>query len=260
MRRNSESGHSAATCRQKFFTSAECVSKWLLSRREELKTTEPKTEGKELAKLFSVNFIDRQHPGVELQKTVLDRIAGLINSYDLVLIMDFGHGLLEDMIREYIQEKAGFLAVNCQTNSNNHGFNILNRRYRRADAFTLDQTEISLVAGRRQIDFQRELEGLCRLLGTRYGWLTRGATETLGYQPGREICACSPFERSIVDTLGAGDAFCSIAALAAVKGLPVEIATFMGQLAGAQAVRIIGNAEPIRKSKFLKGANSMLAF
>ena len=43
-----------------------------------------------------------------------------------------------------------------------------------------------------------------------------------------------------MDTLGAGDAFCSVASLAAVRGLPMELATFMGQLAGAQAVRIVG--------------------
>jgi sugar/nucleoside kinase (ribokinase family) len=164
------------------------------------------------------------------------------------------------MIRDYIQEKAAFLAVNCQTNSNNHGFNLINRRYRRADAFTLDQTEITLAVGRRQCDFGKELEGLCRTLGTRYGWLTRGGTETLGCSPGSDICACAPFERSIVDTLGAGDAFCSVASIAAARGLPMEVATFMGQLAGAQAVRIVGNSEPIRKAKFLKGATSMLAF
>lgn len=221
---------------------------------------EPRAEGKELSKLFSVNFIDREHPGEKLQRAVLDRIAGVIDGVDVVLVMDFGHGLLEERVREYVQTKARFLAVNCQTNSNNHGFNILNRRYRRADSFTLDQTEITLAAGRKDIDYACELEGLCRSLDSRYGWLTRGATETLGCQPGREPCSCLPFERSIVDTLGAGDAFCSVAALAAARGLPIEVATFMGQLAGAQAVRIVGNAEPIRKSAFLKGAQAMLAF
>ena len=104
-------------------------------------------EGKELAKLLLREF---HRPlftrGIALQKQVLERVSGLIDQFDLVLVMDFGHGLLEDMIRDYVQDRAGFLAVNCQTNSNNHGFNILNRRYRRADAFTLDQTEITLAA------------------------------------------------------------------------------------------------------------------
>jgi sugar/nucleoside kinase (ribokinase family) len=221
---------------------------------------EPRVEGKELSKLFSVNFIDKKHPGEALQRAVVDRIAGQISNYDLVIVMDFGHGLMEEAVRDYVQDKARFLAVNCQTNSNNHGFNILNRRYHRADAFTLDQTEITLAVGRREFDFRRELGGLGAALRSRSAWLTRGSSETLGWQSSGEVTGCAPFERSIIDTLGAGDAFCSTAFLAAARELPLNVSTFMGQLAGAQAVRIVGNAEPIRKAKFLKGAVSMLAF
>jgi 3-oxosteroid 1-dehydrogenase len=42
--------------------------------------------------------------------------------------------------------------------------------------------------------------------------------------------------------------------------VPLNVATFMGQLAGAQSVRIVGNSEPIRKARLLKGGMSMLAF
>ena len=37
-----------------------------------------------------------------------------------------------------------------------------------------------------------------------------------------------------------------------------ETSTFMGQLAGAQAVRIVGNSECIKKIRFLKGSEAML--
>jgi bifunctional ADP-heptose synthase (sugar kinase/adenylyltransferase) len=216
---------------------------------------EPRMEGKELSKLFSVNFIDRRHPDETLQESVRERIAAHIDNYDLVIVMDFGHGLLEDLVCGYAQEKARFLAVNCQTNSNNHGFNVINRRYRRADSFSLDLTEITLAVGRRDFDFRKELAGLAAHLGSRYAWLTRGATETLGWQAPGKYCACAPF-----DTLGAGDAFSAVASLAAASGLSLELATFMGQLAGAQAVKTVGNSEPIRKARFLKGGASMLAF
>jgi sugar/nucleoside kinase (ribokinase family) len=75
----------------------------------------------------------------------------------------------------------------------------------------------------------------------------------------KDVSACPPFERVVVDTLGAGDAFCSVATLAAASRLPLNLATFLGQLAGAQAVKIPGNAEPIRKSRLLKAGVSMLA-
>jgi bifunctional ADP-heptose synthase (sugar kinase/adenylyltransferase) len=221
---------------------------------------EPREEGKELAKLFSVNFIDARHPGEDLQREVLGTIAAAIEESDVVMAREFGHGLLGDLVRDHVQDKARFLAVNCQTNSNNHGFNILNRRYRRADAFSLDETEITLAMGRQHVEFPAATAELRRSLGARYGWLTRGSVETLGCGGDGAACACPPFERRIVDTLGAGDAFFSVAALAAARGLPLETCTFMGQLAGAQAVTVVGNAEPIRKARFLKGAASMLAF
>ena len=140
---------------------------------------EPRVEGKELSKLFSVNFIDSRPPEVKLQRALLERIAGRIGDYDLVLVMDFGHGVMEDLVREYVQEKAPYLAVNCQTNSNNHGYNLINRRYRRADVFTLDQTELNLAVGRRYIEYGKELTELAKTLGSSYAWLTRGAHETL---------------------------------------------------------------------------------
>jgi cytidyltransferase-like protein len=221
---------------------------------------EPRLEAKELSKLFSVNYINKHAPEEALQYAVLERIADQIDDYDLVLVMDFGHGMLEDIVRVYVQEQAKFLAVNCQTNSNNHGFNVIGRRYHRADAFTLDQTEINLTVGRRDLDYRKELSSLAVDLGSSYAWLTRGVTETLGRNCQKELCSCAPFERSVVDSLGAGDAFCALASLAAVSQLPLDVATFMGQLAGAQAVKIVGNSEPIRKAKFLKGGMSMLAF
>jgi bifunctional ADP-heptose synthase (sugar kinase/adenylyltransferase) len=221
---------------------------------------EPRTEGKELSKLFSVNFINKRSPSPALQQTLIDRLAEEIEGYDLVLVMDFGHGVMEDPVREFVQKQARFLAVNCQTNSNNHGFNIINRRYSRANVFTLDQAELTLAAGRRELDYGKELTALAQQLGSRYAWLTRGATETIGRNCVKDISSCAPFERSVVDTLGAGDAFCAVASLAATRGVPLNVATFMGQLAGAQAVKIVGNSEPIRKPRLLKAGMTMLAF
>ena len=221
---------------------------------------EPLNEGKELSKLFALNVIDEQCPGEDTQSLICGRIAGCIKDYDLVMVMDFGHGLMQEKVRELVQKKAAFLSLNCQTNSYNHGFNIIDRQYYRADSFSLDAAEITLACGRRNIDFAQALRTLHVKLGARYGWLTRGATDTLGIKSGEPECDCVPFETAIVDTVGAGDAFCSVASLAAEKDLPIDLSVFMGQLAGAQAVRIIGNSESIKKEKFLKGGMSLLTF
>ena len=221
---------------------------------------EPLVEGAEMSKLFSVNFIDAQAPADAVARQLEKKLLAEIRKADVVLLLDFGHGMMHARLRELAQDKAKFLALNCQTNSNNHGYNIINRQYQRADAFTLDENEIMLSIGRREVDFEKELGALKKNFRSHYAWLTRGSVQTIGLRDRETACLCPPLERDIVDTVGAGDAFFSLAALAAARGLPVDLATFLGQLAGAQAVRIVGNTEPISKATLLKSGMSLLNF
>jgi rfaE bifunctional protein nucleotidyltransferase chain/domain len=224
---------------------------------------EPRREDAELSKLFSVNYLDPDPPAPDVQEDFERRFRQAAAECDAVLLLDFGHGLLQPRLRELIQDVAPFLVLNCQTNSNNHGFNILPRQYHRAHVFTLDEQEILLAVGHRQPDFQAELARLKSQLGAHYAWLTRGPIQTLGLFGKPKDAApaatlCPTFEPEVVDTVGAGDAFFSVAGLAAARNLPLDLATFMGQLAGAQAVRIVGNARPISKPILIKSGMSLL--
>ena len=221
---------------------------------------EQQAQGKEISKLFSVNYLDAQPPPAAVLEQFKKRLLAEIKNVDAVLLLDFGHGLMQTELRKVIQESSPFLALNCQTNSNNHGFNIITRQYQRADAFTLDEQELMLATGQRHPDFQAELEALRQQFKARYSWLTRGAHDTIGLLQGHTPCVCPPLEYDVVDTIGAGDAFFSIAALAAAKQLPINLATFLGQLAGAQAVKIVGNSRPISKPTLLQGGMSLLNF
>jgi rfaE bifunctional protein nucleotidyltransferase chain/domain len=221
---------------------------------------EPYITGKELTKLFAVNYIDNIAPKPETQAALSAKIAERIAQFDLVVVADFGHGLMQKEQRTLVQEMAPFMCLNCQTNSNNHGFNIISRQYEHADMFTLDEQELLLSCARRSIEFMQELESLRQSFSAEYAWLTRGAVETIGLRNNQKPSLCMPFETTVVDTVGAGDAFFSVASLAAARRLPLDLATFMGQLAGAQAVQIIGNHQPISKQVLLKGGMSLLNF
>ena len=106
----------------------------------------------------------------------------------------------------------------------------------------------------------QELDNLRQSFAAQYAWLTRGAVETIGLCHEQEPSLCLPFETTVVDTVGAGDAFFSVASLAAVRQLPIDLATFLGQLAGGQAVKLIGNQQPISKQVLLKSGMSLLNF
>ncbi len=222
--------------------------------------TEPMQEGKELNKLFSVNYIDKEHPDKSIENRLLKKLKNIIKEFDMVMVMDFGHGIMQERMRNCVQEESKFLALNCQTNSNNHGFNIITRQYSRADSFSLDNMEMTLACGKKQFVPVDELENVRRRFNSKYCWFTRGAIETIGIKHNADTSICPPFENEVIDPIGAGDAFCSLASLAAVKKLPIHLSTFMGQLAGAQAVRIIGNSKSIKKGDYLKAGVTMLSY
>jgi sugar/nucleoside kinase (ribokinase family) len=53
------------------------------------------------------------------------------------------------------------------------------------------------------------------------------------------------FSTDVVDRMGAGDAYLSVTAPCVAAGMPMDMVGFIGGLAGALAVRIVGNRSSI---------------
>jgi hypothetical protein len=64
--------------------------------------------------------------------------------------------------------------------------------------------------------------------------------------------------KTTVDTVGAGDAFFSTAALCGRVEAPVELTAILSNLSGAVAANIVGNKEPIRSDAIVKNARYLL--
>lgn len=194
----------------------------------------------------------------EVREEFYRGLAEKIDEFDVVFLCDFGHGLIDEKVKDLIQEKAKYLVLNCQTNSTNYGMNIITK-YDRADAFTLDQKELKLAYPMDMADEHAALAKLSSYLGCG-GWLTRGAEGAYGIeeQTCKDIYQCPAFTLTIKDTVGAGDAFYSIAGLYAAAGASIELGTFMGNIAGALGANIVGNKEAVEKVNVLKYAGTLL--
>lgn len=210
----------------------------------------------EVNKIFSINnlptpmCIDKAAMG-----KFKERLAEKAGQYDAVILCDFGHGLIDNEVMEILQEQARFLAVNCQTNSSNYGKNLITK-YKRADVFALDQKELGLAFSDYQ---QSEGDALLKLsehFGSS-GWLTQGSQGATAVE-NRVLKACPAFTLKVKDTIGAGDAFFAVAGLSVAAGAPIEVGTFMGNIAGALAANIVGNKESIEKVNVLKYAGTLL--
>lgn len=210
----------------------------------------------EYRKVLAVNNIPEK---MKYEKEVRDffraKLLDKLEDSDVVFLCDFGHGLIDAETIALIQDKAKYLVLNCQTNSSNKGLNNITK-YTRADAFTLDQQELKLALPGCVDDEELGLTRLSEYLHGN-GWLTRGSLGAWGIDNGT-ILECPAFTLTVKDTVGAGDAFFSVAGLYAAAGAPVEVGTFMGNIGGALGANIVGNKEAVEKVNVLKYANTLM--
>lgn len=210
----------------------------------------------EVSKLFVINNL---HTPMTLDKEALDkfksRLQEKIQGYDAVILCDFGHGLIDEEVMDIIQDKAKFVALNCQTNSSNYGMNLITK-YRRADVFALDEKELKLAFSDYKSAQKESLLKLSEKLNCP-GWLTQGSVGATLVENG-EFHSCPAFTLKVKDTIGAGDAFFTVASAYVAAGAPKQIGTFMGNIAGALASNIVGNKESVDKVNVLKYASTLL--
>lgn len=210
----------------------------------------------EYRKVLAVNNIPEK---MKYEKDIIEafkaKLSEKLESSDVVFLCDFGHGLIDEEVIELIQKKAKYLILNCQTNSSNHGLNIITK-YTRADVFSLDQQELKLAFPVYADDEEAGLKKLAEYVNGN-GWLTRGSYGAWGIDKG-SIMNCPAFTLMVKDTVGAGDAFFSVAGLYVAAGAPIEVGTFMGNIGGALGANIVGNKESIEKVNVLKYASTLM--
>jgi sugar/nucleoside kinase (ribokinase family) len=161
-----------------------------------------------------------------------------IGAYDLVIVTDFGHGLMTKDLIARLSKEARFLAVNAQTNSSNFGFNMITK-YPRADFVVIDEMEARLAAH----DKDSPIEDVILNLGYRNIIVTMGVHGAVGFDGAFE--RQKALTNKIVDTMGAGDAFLCVAAPFAAVGLPMRDLVRIGNAAGAVKVGIVGHRQSV---------------
>jgi rfaE bifunctional protein nucleotidyltransferase chain/domain len=211
-----------------------------------------------MRKLFEVyHFDDAPMQGIE-EAQLLDLVRQQVGDWDLVIVNDFGHGMMTSAAIDLLVEKSRFLAVNAQANSANHGYNTV-ARYPRADYLCIDAPEARLAVRDRFMDLGHLVQGPLReLVPCDNIVVTHGQNGclTYGFEPGlRRVPA---FTRQVVDTVGAGDAFLAVTAPLVQHGIDMEVVGIIGNAVGAMKVGIVGHRSSVEKVPLQKFLTALL--
>ncbi|MBF0621039.1 MAG: adenylyltransferase/cytidyltransferase family protein [Magnetococcales bacterium] len=214
-------------------------------------------EGYSLNKMFEV-YVSGDAP---LPKSVEDQccdwLSENLEKFDLVVVADYGHGAVTDRMLSVLVEKSPYLAVNTQANAGNRGFHTISR-YPRADFICLSESELRLEMRQETGDIYPMLHDIAERLNSKHVLITRGKRGCMIRNEDGVIIEVPAFAFQVLDRIGSGDALLSVASMAIRNGTADELVGFIGNVAGALAVEIIGNQRPVDKASFSKHVKSLL--
>ena len=150
------------------------------------------------------------------------------------------------------------MCIRDRINSGNRGFHAINR-YTRADFVSLNEPELRLAAHNRHDLLEEVCQNIASKLGAKGFAVTRGTKGVIFFDSETKAFNRVPALSSrVIDRVGAGDAFLSLAALCMAGGLGSEVANFVGSVAAAMDVQIVCNREPIDSINLKKYVSTLL--
>lgn len=210
-------------------------------------------------KLFEVYDMDDTPLPESVQRELDEKIAERAREADVTIVCDFGHGMIAPSTVEVLKKEAKFLAVNVQTNAGNQGFNHITK-FDRADFICIDAPEARAAVAEKFEPIEDILNHtLPSRLACPYMIVTHGIYGCYVHQEGQGVTHIPAFTSSVVDTVGAGDAFFAIAAPLAALGATSEEIGFIANTAGALKVGVVGHRKPIDRISVIKYITALLS-
>lgn len=211
-----------------------------------------------MRKLFEVYYMDDESLTRDVEEQLNTAIKKRIKEYDVVIATDFGHGMIGRSTVDILVNQSKFLAVNTQSNSANMGYNLIHK-YPRADYVCIDAPEARLAVTNKVSPIDEVItKHLPQKIDCSKFIITSGKHGCITHEKGEVVHTIPALTKSVVDTVGAGDAFLSVTAPLVATGAPLNKIGFIGNIVGALKVAIIGHQQSVEKASVLKSLTALL--
>ena len=192
------------------------------------------------------------------EKLFNNMLKKTIPKYDLVIVSDYGHGLISKKSAKLICKLSKYLALNAQVNAANVGYHSM-RNYKNIDCVIINEKEIKHELRDRNEKLEVLIKKLSNDQNIKNLVVTQGISGSVLYnKKDKKFNYCEAYAKTSVDKIGAGDAMLSIIALCLKSRFARELVLLTGSLAAAQSVKTIGNKEVINKIQILKSLENIL--
>jgi rfaE bifunctional protein kinase chain/domain len=209
------------------------------------------------AKLLGVYEINDEMISPEEEEQIASKLKPHLKNHDVVIVADYGHGLISEKIVNLLCQESKYLAVNTQMNASNIGYHTISK-YPRADYVCIHSGELRHEYRTRTKDEKELIYGLYDRMKCETLVVTKGVHGSLSYRKKEGFVSCPAFASNIIDRVGAGDTLLAITSACFGAGLSTDISLLLGNLAAAEKIGMMGTGTAVSKTKVLKTMEAML--
>jgi rfaE bifunctional protein nucleotidyltransferase chain/domain len=208
-------------------------------------------------KLIGVYDINDTDINDQEENELIGLLSEKIKQSDIVIIADYGHGLLTNKVINFIIKQSKYLCVNTQLNSANIGFHTISK-YNRVDYVCMHEGELRHDFRSRYRNVHDLTKNLYDRVEAKLVTVTQGPRGAICFDLDEGFEQCPAFANKIVDKMGAGDTLFAITALAFSVNMPHDIALLLGSLAATETISSVGNSKSINKNIMYKIIETVL--
>lgn len=174
-----------------------------------------------------------------------EKLEKEIPKHDVVIVADYGHGLFDQKSLRILERHKEKICVNTQSNAGNRGFNSI-VKYKSPSLVCLNGSEVSLELRMRRLDLEALVTELAKRTESELTVVTSGSSglqmAVASDTDGATSKHYPAFTSQVRDRVGAGDALFVALSLAYKSSKNASASALLGNLAGAAAVKAVGNS------------------
>ena len=181
----------------------------------------------------------------------------LSNKHDLVIVSDYGHGIITPKIADHISNSEKFVSLNAQVNAANIGTHSI-RKYHDVNCLIINESELRHELRQRDGNAEDMAITLKNMISSKYIAVTQGKDGVFLINSNKNLESCPGFAAQVIDKIGSGDALLALLSVCLYSNFDEKLSLFIGSLAAAQSVETVGNSVPVSKLKLLKTISHLL--
>jgi rfaE bifunctional protein kinase chain/domain/rfaE bifunctional protein nucleotidyltransferase chain/domain len=205
----------------------------------------------ERQKMLGVYSINDEYLSENEEKKIIKYLNKNLSTYDLVIVADYGHGLITRNIANLIMKKSKYISLNAQKNSSNSSHYSL-EKYKNLDSLSINLNELKNEMKSRSMDLDIMGRNLIKKMNINDLVITSGrAGAAIISNKKKDSIKVASYAEDIVDKIGAGDCLFALVSLFLSSSFDKKLSLFLASLAAGMNVEKMGNSSYLDKIKFL---------